>query len=81
MISMVVVMAVAAKAVAVDAASQSTGGKRQIIVQVVNCMRKRMSADKVISYNAAAKLCKNQVNVQSNNSASVAAVSDSAAKP
>jgi hypothetical protein len=82
MIVMGVLILVGAPAIAVDAIGQSTVSKHQTTVQVANCMRKRMSADKVISYNAAAKVCKNQVNIQSNNSASVAVVaSDSAAKP
>jgi hypothetical protein len=81
MIVMGVLILVAAPAIAVDAIGQSTVSKRQTIVQVANCMRKRMSADRDISYNAAAKVCKNQVNNQSNNSASVTLASDSAAKP
>lgn len=83
MIATGVVMLVDAQAIAGDATShQSTLSKRQMIVQVVNCMRKRMSVDKVISYNAAAKLCKNQVNDPSNNSVSLAVVAtDAAAKP
>jgi hypothetical protein len=41
-----------------------------------------MSVNKDISYNAAAKVCKNQVNNQSNNVVSVAVeASDSPAKP
>jgi hypothetical protein len=45
-------------------------------------MKKRMSVNKEMSYNAAAKVCKNQVNNQSNNPVSVAQVaSDSPAKP
>jgi hypothetical protein len=76
MIVMGVLILVAAPAIAVDAIGQSTVSKRQTIVQVANCMRKRMSADRDISYNAAAKVCKNQVN-----SASVTLASDSAAKP
>jgi hypothetical protein len=82
MIAMGVVILVDAPALAADAISQPTVSKRQTIAQVVNCMRKRMSADKEISYNAAAKVCKSQVNNQSSNSASVAVVaSDSGAKP
>jgi hypothetical protein len=81
MIVMGVLILVDAPVIAVDAIGQSTVSKRQTIVQVANCMRKRMSADKDISYNAAAKVCKNQVNNQSNNSASATLASDSAAKP
>jgi hypothetical protein len=36
--------------------------KRHVVAQVIDCMRKRMSSDRVISYNDAAKLCKVEVN-------------------
>ncbi len=75
-------MLTAAQAIAGDAVSQSTIRKRQMIVQVVNCMKKRMSVNREISYNAASKVCKDQVNNQSNNPVSVALVaSSSSAKP
>jgi hypothetical protein len=81
MIAMGVVMLTGAQADA-NAVSQSTLKKRQTIVQVVNCMKKRMSVDREISYNAASKVCKDQVNNQSNNSVSAALVaSTSPAKP
>jgi hypothetical protein len=71
-----------AQAIAVDAISQSTLKKRQMIVQVLNCMKKRMSADREISYNAASKVCKDQVNNPGRNPVSVALVaSASPAKP
>jgi hypothetical protein len=35
--------------------------KRQMVTQVVDCMRKRMSSDRRISYNEAAKTCKDEV--------------------
>jgi hypothetical protein len=82
MSAMAVVMLTAAQAIADDAVSQSTMRKRQMIAQVVNCMKKRMSVDREISYNAASKVCKDQLNNQSNNSVSVALVaSASPAKP
>jgi hypothetical protein len=82
MIAMGIVMLTGAQAVAVDAVSQPTLKKRQMIVQVVNCMKKRMSVDREISYNAASKVCKEQVNNQSNNSVPAALVaSTSPAKP
>jgi hypothetical protein len=82
MIAMGVVMLTGAPAIAVDAVGQSTIRKRQVTVQVVNCMKKRMSVDREISYNAASKVCKDQINNQSNNSVSVALVaSATAAKP
>jgi hypothetical protein len=81
-IAMGVVTLAGAPAIAVDAVSQSTLKKRQMIAQVVNCMKKRMSADREISYNAAAKVCKDQVNNRGSNSVSVALVaSGSPTKP
>jgi hypothetical protein len=63
------------------AAAGDAVSKRQMLLLVVTCMRKRMSSDKVISYSDAAKVCRNQVNEQSNTPVSVAKVaSDSAAK-
>jgi hypothetical protein len=38
--------------------------KRQFVSQVVSCMRKRMASDKYISYNQAAKTCKDEVTKQ-----------------
>ena len=82
MITMAALMLTAALAIADDAVRQSTISKRQMMAQVVNCMKKRMSVDREISYNAASKVCKDQVNSQSNNSVSVALVaSASPAKP
>jgi hypothetical protein len=82
MITVGVLILAGAQAIAVDAVSQSTMKKRQMIVQVSNCMKKLMSANREISYNAASKVCKDQFNNQSSNSVSVALVaSASAAKP
>lgn len=41
--------------------SHSFAAKRQYATQVIGCMRKRMSNDKYISYNQAAKDCKDWV--------------------
>jgi hypothetical protein len=79
-IAMSVVVFVPAHALA-DTFSQSTVSKRQMMVQVIKCMRKRMSADKVISYNAAAKLCETQVNDLGNNSVTFAKEASAPAKP
>lgn len=71
-----------AQALAVDSIPQPTMSKRQIIVQIVGCMKKRMSTDKTISYNEAAKACKERLNKQSDNSISGTLVaSDAAGKP
>lgn len=82
MIAMAVVMLMAAPAIADDAVSQTAMSKRQMMLHVINCMKKRMSANREISYNAASKVCKDQVNNQSNSPVSVALVaSASPAKP
>jgi hypothetical protein len=81
-IAMTSVMLVGARALAVDSASQSTMSKRQLIAQMIGCMRKQMSADKTISYNEAMKACKDQISKQNDNSASRTLVaSDTQTKP
>jgi len=49
-------------ALPVGAAAEGTAGatitKRDAVVQIVKCMRKRMAADRMLSYNQAAKDCK-----------------------
>jgi len=73
---------IGAQALAVDSTGQPTISKRQRITQIVGCMRKQMSANNTISYNEAMKMCKDQMNTQSNNSASRTIVaSDAVAKP
>jgi hypothetical protein len=75
------VMFVGAQAHAVDSANQSTMSKRQMIAQMVDCMKKRMSADKNRSYNEAMKTCKDQINKESDDLSSGALVaSDTSAK-
>jgi hypothetical protein len=70
------------QALAVDSTSQPAMSKRQMIAQVVGCMRKRMSANKSSSYNDAMKACKDQIHKQSDNLASGALVaSDTPPKP
>ena len=59
-------------------AKQSTMSKRHTIVQVADCMRKRMSHDKGTSYNEARKTCKDQVARQSDNTSSDALVASAA---
>ena len=46
---------------AFDWKNQSPATKRQAVAMVVDCMRKRMSKDRSISYNEAAKMCKQEV--------------------
>jgi hypothetical protein len=58
------------QSLAADSLAQSTMTKRQMILRTVSCMKQRMSTDKTISYNAAAKACKDQIDGQRGNSAS-----------
>jgi hypothetical protein len=44
--------------------NQSFATKRQLVSQVIDCMKKRMSSDRLISYNDAAKACKAEVKRQ-----------------
>jgi hypothetical protein len=46
---------------ATDWKNQPLATKRQAAGMVIDCMRKRMSKDRVISYNEAAKVCKQEV--------------------
>lgn len=46
---------------AADHAGQAPMSKRELAGQIVGCMKRRMSADRYISYNQAAKDCKAQV--------------------
>ena len=81
-ISMTGVIFAGTQARAVDSASQPKTNKHQTIVQIVGCMKKRMSADRSSSYNAAMKACKEQINKESDNLPSGALVaSDTPAKP
>jgi hypothetical protein len=73
---------IGAQALADDSTGQPTLSKRQLIAQMVGCMRKQMSADNAISYNQALKTCKEQVSKQTDNSASPTLVaSDTQTKP
>ena len=71
------------RAFAIDATTQQpTMSKRQTIAEIVGCMKKRMAADKTLSYNEAAKACKDQIHKQNESSSSAALVaSDAPAKP
>ncbi len=48
-------------AAAGDWKNQSIATRRQAAGMVIDCMRKRMSRDRLISYNEAAKVCKQEV--------------------
>jgi hypothetical protein len=73
---------VGAPAHADDSSSQRTMSKRQTIVQMVGCMKKRMAASQSRSYNDAMKACKDQLSKESDNSpAGPLVASDAARKP
>ena len=57
----------AAPGLAADS-GHSLYARRQFFTQVVSCMRKRMAVDKAISYNQAAKVCKEEVTRQGDGS-------------
>jgi len=80
MISIASVIFGGAQAIAVDSAGQPTMSKRQLVVQVVDCMRKQMAVNRVISYNDAAKVCKDRVVNHNNPVAGPLVASDALAK-
>jgi hypothetical protein len=55
-------MVITSQAHAIDSANQSTVSKRQMIAQIVDCMKRRKSANKDSSYREAFKTCRNQLN-------------------
>jgi hypothetical protein len=76
------VMFARAPALAGDTTSPPTMSKRQMIVQIVGCMKKRMAANRSSSYNEAMKACKDQINKEGDSLTSGALVaSDTPAKP
>jgi hypothetical protein len=82
MIALSGVVFVGTRALAVDSISQPTMSKRQLVAQIVGCMKKRMSANKNSSYNEAMKACKDQIKKGSDHLPSGALVaSDTPAKP
>jgi hypothetical protein len=75
-------MVVASQAHAIDSTKQSTMSKRQMIAQIADCMKRRMSANKDGSYKEAFKACKNQLNKAGDTTESGALVaSDPQTKP
>jgi hypothetical protein len=49
---------------AMDLKQQSWATKRQAASLVIDCMKKRMAKDRMISYNEAGRLCKQEVTRQ-----------------
>jgi hypothetical protein len=74
------VICVGTRALAVDSISQSTMSKRQMLAQIVGCMKKRMSANKNSSYNEAMKACKDQIKKENNMPSGALVASDAPAK-
>jgi hypothetical protein len=82
---MVMVIAVAgllllaAQASSAADTGQPALSRRQMLTQIIGCMKKRMSASRTISYNEAAKACKEQPRQSDSPGPLVAA--DTPAKP
>ena len=55
----------AAQAPANDWKDQPLAVKRQLVTEVIGCMKKRMSSDRRVSYNQAYKACREQVETRS----------------
>jgi len=54
----------ASQTFASDWKGQPLAVKRQMASQVISCMKKRMSSDRLISYNEASKICRETVEGQ-----------------
>ena len=54
----------ASHVLASDRKGQPPAAKHQIVVQMIACMKKRMNSDRLISYNQASKVCREQVRAQ-----------------
>jgi hypothetical protein len=73
---------VASQALAADSTDQPTMSKREMIVQIAGCMKRRMAADKDSSYRQALKACKEQVvNGSGNLTTDAVVASGTQAKP
>jgi hypothetical protein len=79
--ALVGMMLAGTRALALDSVNQPTMSKRQLIAQMVGCMKKQMSASNSISYNAAMKACKDQVSTQSESASRTLVASDGLTKP
>jgi hypothetical protein len=49
------------QAFASDWRGQPPAVKRQMVTQMIACMKKRMEGDRLVSYNQASKLCRDEV--------------------
>ncbi len=70
MMALMVVVFAATQASAVDSIARHPITKHQVHGQITACMKRRMYADRAVSYNEAARVCKNQVSRQNAASAS-----------
>jgi hypothetical protein len=68
------------QALADDLANPPSISKRQMISLMIDCMKKRMSADRAISYHEAAKACKEDIRRDDNSSSSTLVAADTQAK-
>jgi hypothetical protein len=76
------VLCIASQTDAADSTGQRTMSRRQTIAQIGSCMKRRMSADKDISYREALKACKNLLDQGGDNLHSdVVVASDTRVKP
>jgi hypothetical protein len=68
------------QALADDLVNPPALSKRQMISAMIDCMKKRMSADRAISYHEAAKVCKEDIKRDDGPSSSALVASDSQMK-
>jgi hypothetical protein len=66
-------------AFASDWKGQPLAVKRQMVAQVVACMKKRMYGDRLISYNQASKLCRDEVEARLDKASTGVLVADTGA--
>jgi len=64
LIAALLALGIGAPDMAADAGNHPSLSKHQIVAQIIACMKKRMAADQKISYNEAARSCKEQVRRQ-----------------
>jgi hypothetical protein len=60
-IALIGVVFVGTRSLAADSVNRPTMSKRQMVAQIIGCMKKRMSANKNSSYNEAMRACKDQI--------------------
>ena len=66
-------------AFASDWKGQPLAVKRHMVAQVIACMKKRMYADRLISYNQASKVCRDEVEARLDKVSAGVLVADTAA--